>query len=1146
MKIRKIEYILLFLLSLSFLGFAEELPVPTYGNSVIISIEYPVTATAEVDYILQNFDFGLYAWPSFSKTHLDPALAWQGDWTNAGSGIQSFKDSVNTLIQAAKNKGVKIHIVLCSGLSRGIAIYRDAKEDDIRNCQWFNDNNLASDTQILNIDAMDKYVFGTLSRYARKLRTNLEAKTQATLLFLKQRMVEEPDTLLVLSGWGEVELNHNRLNHAQTLQDYFCDFSPFAVLEFRDWIQHTGLYTTGSEYAGEGYSQGGTKYQGSGGLAQFNLDFGTSFTSWDLKYFNWSLTDDYDANNQDSVNDDPHHIGIADYVQGGMLPTSGGNFIAGGFDPPRTMSSGDSFYDLWRLFRETLVQNFVLDMAKWVSAAGIPPEKWYSHQIPSDYLFGTNPTSINKNPRYYSSASPMITADIQPYGSVGATIYDIKFPPEVFPGEFARTSTFAIPALTAMATNWAAMEYDAESYPPGYTVTQSTPEYILEQYLNVYAHSAHLINFFVWKDTTGAHQIKGMNKEVALRDFISTVRDLARNTDLNKHFSPPKVQSLSGVFLAPGTVQITMGEDIWSGQDWDWLDWGDFSYFAVFRSTVSGFTPQPSDRVGTPSDYVFSDSTVSPGVVYYYKVRAVNSQSVAGPFSDEIMVVSSASPLAVLSLGKSNLYFGAVQGGTPTSPAQVAVMNVGDPGSTLNWSVIPQDSWIVASPLSGIGNGIVSVGVNPAGLPRGIHTGEVWVQDPGALNSPQVINVRLEVFAAGGDDNPFGTMDTPVAGSTVSGNIPVSGWALDDIEVSKVEIKRSSHVNDPPGVIGPDGLVYVGKAYFVRGARPDVAAAYPDYPNNDKAGWGCMVLTNFLPNQGNGDFTLYAIATDTSGNKTELGHKLIHCDNANRVKPFGSIDTPPLGGVISGEQYTNFAWALTPLPKMIPTDGSTIWVYVDGVALGHPIYNQYRSDIATKFPGYLNSDGAVGFYHLDTTQYDNGVHTLAWSVTDDQGAVDGMSRYFEIQNLGSVAMSDADLMRPQYILDLSQAHLRLKARREDTSFLAADRLDGPSSRMKPLNSNSDPGFHEHLVLTIEELERVVLQFDVAKGHGLVGWSADESNSLPVGSTLDTLNGKFYWSPGPGFLGEHILHFAATEGPNRGKSLEVIIRIVPKK
>jgi hypothetical protein len=84
---------------------------------------------------------------------------------------------------------------------------------------------------------------------------------------------------------------------------------------------------------------------------------------------------------------------------------------------------------------------------------------------------------------------------------------------------------------------------------------------------------------------------------------------------------------------------------------------------------------------------------------------------------------------------------------------------------------------------------------------------------------------------------------------------------------------------------------------------------------------------------------------------------------------------------------------------MIPTDGSTIWVFVDGVSLGHPSYGHLRTDIATLFPGYANSNGAVGYYYLDTTKLSNGLHSIAWSVTDNLGRVEGIgSRLFWVNN----------------------------------------------------------------------------------------------------------------------------------------------------
>jgi hypothetical protein len=160
-----------------------------------------------------------------------------------------------------------------------------------------------------------------------------------------------------------------------------------------------------------------------------------------------------------------------------------------------------------------------------------------------------------------------------------------------------------------------------------------------------------------------------------------------------------------------------------------------------------------------------------------------------------------------------------------------------------------------------------------------------------------------------------------------------------------------------------------------------------------------MLLTNMLPNQGNGTYRLHAVATDKEQKATTLGTKTITVDNANGVLPFGTLDTPTQGGIASGSAYYVWGWALTPQPNTIPTDGSTITIWVDGVELGNVTYNLYRADIQMLFPGYNNSGGAAGYFILDTTAYANGVHTIAWRVEDDAGNVDGIgSRFFKIMN----------------------------------------------------------------------------------------------------------------------------------------------------
>lgn len=617
----------------------EELPKPTYANSLVVSIEHNPADAAEIDIIKSRLNFGLYAWLSLSITAISPALDWHASWQDADRGIQAFKDQVNSFFEVARTKGTSVHVVLTSGLARSWFLYRAAKEEDVRNCQWYNDNKICADDQIAASDYMDTRVYGTLSRYARKVRANLEAKSRAAAVFLKQKMDEAPDVIAAVSGWGEAELNQYRINHTKSIQDWFCDYSPFAVLEFRDWVQHAGMYDDATgEFRGQGYSLGGSKFQGKIGLATLNSEFGTSFRTWDLKYFNWSLADDWDQTPTDTVNNDPRRIPLSGYAHGGMMPSSGENYIAGGFDPPRVMgwpkgTPGHSdFWDLWNLFRETMVHHFVKDLARWAHEAGIPADRWYTHQIPGDYLYGSTPETPLKNARYYTSASPLWTTNTQPYGSPGASIYDIKFP-----GYFVRTTTFAVPAVEKIAPNWAIMEYDPETYPIGFNVPQSNAGPIFDQHVFVYTHRPHLINFFRWIDGSGEHQIKDMNKEAALKGFINLVRDKARSTDIAMMFDPPKITEIA-VSGDPGGggVDFRLSGKIWGGLKWEWKDWGDFLKFEVYRGTEAGFPLDAAHLLFTSAETAFRDATAAAGQTYFYKVRAVNKKGIAGPASSAI------------------------------------------------------------------------------------------------------------------------------------------------------------------------------------------------------------------------------------------------------------------------------------------------------------------------------------------------------------------------------------------------------------------------------------------------------------------------------------------------------------------------------
>lgn len=283
------------------------------------------------------------------------------------------------------------------------------------------------------------------------------------------------------------------------------------------------------------------------------------------------------------------------------------------------------------------------------------------------------------------------------------------------------------------------------------------------------------------------------------------------------------------------------------------------------------------------------------------------------------------------------------------------------------------------------------------------------------------VTVRVTIAAPTAYAAPFGFLDSPTEGATgLSGSIAVGGWALDDLAVDRVEIHRLAVPIDPAAAVSPGGLVYLGRALFIAGARPDVLAAYgtgtgtttPLYPQAQRAGWGLLVLTNSLPHLtngtatgGQGTFTFVAIAVDLEGRSTELGRRTVMINNDAATVPFGAIDTPAQGGTVPDTtapynnvaSYPVFGWALSPGGVCIATDGSTIDVLVDGVVVGHPTYNLNRADIASGYPGYCNSNGAVGVFYLNASGLSDGLHTLAWRVRDANGRTSEIgSRYFRV------------------------------------------------------------------------------------------------------------------------------------------------------
>ena len=486
---------------------------------------------------------------------------------------------------------------------------------------------------------------------------------------------------------------------------------------------------------------------------------------------------------------------------------------------------------------------------------------------------------------------------------------------------------------------------------------------------------------------------------------------------------------------------------------------------------------------------------------------------------DSLALCGPTTPGALTASPSSMQFGGAMNGGVLTSVTAAQPVTLTQTGSGLvNWTATSNQPWLRLGPnllsaVSGSGTGTFTVGIVNSNLPAsGTVSGTVTITNNGGATTPQVA-VTLQLYPPTALAAPTGAFDTPVDGSTgVAGSIAVTGWATDDIEVTRVRILRDPAPGEPAGT-----LVFVGDAVLVEGARPDVQAQFPTAPRASRAGWGYLLLTNFLPGLGNGTFRLHAVAEDADGHTTTLGTKTITCSNSTSTAPFGAIDTPAQGGTASGT-VNNFGWVLSPGSRRSdPPGGGTVQVVIDGAITSIvPTGWTSRQDLSALFPvsSYSGIGTALGVATLNTTTLSNGVHTISWLVTDNQGSASGIgSRYFTVTNGSSLTLGAGTAEAVPYTPTVGHRFSgagtavghRFSGAVMFSGALTGRRGFDPAAPYRSYEPDADG----RVTIHAEELDRIELLLD-----------GDPSTlrPLPIGSRIDPATGIFTWNPGVGFLG----------------------------
>lgn len=433
------------------------------------------------------------------------------------------------------------------------------------------------------------------------------------------------------------------------------DYSPYAITEFRDWLQHKGIYDASSgTFPNEGapaqiigslldfggtlrsqFHDDPTPANANGTGISFNQRFGTAFTTWALRY--WDLTAF------------PAPITNPNFD---VSPESGDGFTAGGFDAPRVRSAGNAFWQAWSWdtfdqggaynypvgnpaqpafgFRQHLVRNYGRDMHDIMVEEGLPADHIFLHQIPGEF------TSAS---RQRSGATPIWTGYLEKNGMLGITRFGTV--PDI-------NKMLQYVNLTGKRNRgWGFFEWHPKPADTAGTL-RDTAAYIEDSYTTTFSELGKLVPNRMrvvtpgWWDFSGT----GFNWNTfptwksgmveAIKAFSAQYPDVPfwhQGPDL-PDYTPPQVANLIALPAPDATTQgIWIGAKIWRGYRDTWSQWGGLDHF-VIEQRADGGPWGGSQEIGLTGEALFPNRLN--GVIYEYRVRAVSNTGKLGTWSDPI------------------------------------------------------------------------------------------------------------------------------------------------------------------------------------------------------------------------------------------------------------------------------------------------------------------------------------------------------------------------------------------------------------------------------------------------------------------------------------------------------------------------------
>ena len=187
-------------------------------------------------------------------------------------------------------------------------------------------------------------------------------------------------------------------------------------------------------------------------------------------------------------------------------------------------------------------------------------------------------------------------------------------------------------------------------------------------------------------------------------------------------------------------------------------------------------TPDSGQSKGNTRRHTVSVSAAGLGSGDHKATLTVRDRNASNsPRRIQAILSLSKEPLPEIWVNTRSLNFSASTGGGDPAPKSIRIKNSG--GGTLKYTVSEDASWLSVNPNSGQSTGAErshTVSVNKSGLSAGNYSAQIAVADSSAVNSPQKVNISLNISAPLTDNSIWISCNPSSASKGTVVNIPVS------------------------------------------------------------------------------------------------------------------------------------------------------------------------------------------------------------------------------------------------------------------------------------------------------------------------------------------------------------------------------------